>query len=580
MNTKRHARGSVLIASVMILTGTLIVGLGATLRWTLSGYRGAVNRTERTRMLYAADSGAEYALAWLRTYTRAFQTHPHSADYARITAEFAEIVSNEFPRDMRLAKFDFIESAAYQVNSVTDSLYRGARASIKPIQVRVGFELVDDTSTYVEVCETIEARSFSIFEYGVFVDGDLMINSDKKMRIMGAVHANGVLRLGTRAAADGLVLGSYVTSASNIYNCSQPTKTTINYDDDGSGHSMTDYLGYKLDSDHPYWKVLSTMIWRGRVMSWEHGMPRLMLPLPYAQSNPRILIEPPHPSDNEFVAEARYANRAALRIMGDNIQRFNPSTSNFTTIAQVGSSSVNSWLSTNKYFWNNTINGFVTPMDIDVGAFRTWAQANAPVFYNDEARAGVLYISISNKPGTAVRLTNGASLPNPIIAGVTNGFTVVTENPLYLLGHYNSYTECPACVISDSLTVLSSNWDDDEHLVVDSPRGSVKNTRYLTSMITGQATNINTFTAESWFGGIEDLPKYIEDWKGTGASGNKEIRGTICSIWPSKYELTNLVDPDAGPNRLWWYDSTFAYPPGAPRFHEFVPDEWARSATR
>lgn len=574
-------RGSALLTVVLVLLATLIVGMSALLKWSMAGYRQAINRSRRTKMLYVAESGCQYALAALQVYAKTYETHPTTADYMRITQEFTHLASNQLPPEFRLVKYHFTEGAVYTTNSLADSLYRGARASVKPIYVSVGVEHIADTNIYAEVIQTIEARSFSIFEYGVFVDGDLMINSDKKMEIDGAVHANGVLSLGTRSAQYGLYLKKHVTSASNIYCVSAPEKVAINYNDT-QAKNMTDLLGQKLDSDHPYWTPLALLQWRGRVLSWVHGVPRLTLPIPNAENDPRAIIDPPRPDDPEPLAQARYANRAAVRIMpGGEVQVYSGTASNFVTVARVGDASVSSWLATNKYFWNNALNTFVRPLDIHVGNFRTWALANArDAFFSNSLRAGILYIAITNSPSFTVRLTNGSSLPNPVINGVSNGFTVATDNPLYILGNYNDTTKCPASIISDALTVLSSDWKDSEHLTTNSPCGTAKNTSYLTSMLTGQTTNMNTFTAETWFGGIEDLPKYIEDWRGTGESGNKEIRGTIAALWASKWERLNAVDPAAGPNRLWWYDPKFGYPPGAPRFHEFVPKEWRRSARR
>ncbi len=578
---RARPRGSALLTVVLVLLATLIVGMSALLKWSMAGYRQALNRSRRTKMLYTAESGCQYAMAALQVYAKAYETHPTTSDYVRIIEEFIHVASNQLPPEFRLVKYEFTEGAVYGTNSLADSLYRGARASVKPIYVSVGVEHIADTTIYAEVTQMIEARSFSIFEYGVFVDGDLMINSDKKMEIDGSVHANGVLSIGTRGAQLGLHLKKAVTSASNIYAISSPEKTGINYTDT-QYKFMTDLLGQKLDSDHPYWTQLALLQWRGRVMSWVHGMPRLTLPIPNAENDPRVLIEPPHPDDTDAIAQARYANRAAVRIMPDgDVQVYSEASAGFTTVARVGDSAVSSWIDTNKYFWNNALNAFVRPLDIHVGNFRTWALANArDAFFSNSLRAGILYVAISNSPSFNVRLTNGSSLPNAVINGVSNGFTLATDNPVYVLGNYNDTTKCPASIISDAITVLSSDWKDSEHLSTNSPCGSAKNTSYLTSMLTGQTTNMNTFTAETWYGGIEDLPKYIENWSGTGASGNKEIRGTIAALWASKWERNNLVVPEAGPNRLWWYDPKFGYPPGAPRFHEFVPKEWRRSAKR
>ncbi|NLF39031.1 hypothetical protein GX586_06265, partial [bacterium] len=378
---------------------------------------------------------------------------------------------------------------------------------------------------------------------------------------------------------DGMRLTSHVTCASNVYNVANPGKTVIDSDPYGACHAMTDMYGEKLDSAHPFWKQLALVTWQGRVQSWEHGVVPVRPLAPCVTSDPRLLIDPP-PQTNESAdtASARFAGRAAVRIVESGaIEAYDGPSTQFVAIAHVGDAGVSAWLATNRCFWNNTISNFVTPLDIDVGGFTAWAEANAPAFNTDPARAGILYVSLSNKPGAAVRLTNGASLPCAVINGVTNGFMVVTANPLYLRGHYNVNTECPACVMADSVTVLSSAWDDDSHLAAGSPRGTAGSTRYLTSIVTGQATNINADTAAEWFGGIDNLPKRIEHWQSTPGPGVQEIRGTICPLWPSKYELNNMVVPGDGPDRTWWLEAALGYPPGAPRLFEFVSNDLRRS---
>jgi len=67
----------------------------------------------------------------------------------------------------------------------------------------------------------------------------------------------------------------------------------------------------------------------------------------------------------------------------------------------------------------------------------------------------------------ALRLVNGAntSMTNNL---PTPGFTVASENPVYVLGNYNAYTGSNgfngphsfSAVIADAVTLLSNAWDD------------------------------------------------------------------------------------------------------------------------
>ena len=72
----------------------------------------------------------------------------------------------------------------------------------------------------------------------------------------------------------------------------------------------------------------------------------------------------------------------------------------------------------------------------------------------------------------AVRVMNGATVPtNGPSATQAQGFTLATINPLYVWGNYivqtlrirgspNVSAAYPAALVSDAITVLSSNWVD------------------------------------------------------------------------------------------------------------------------
>src|ERR1035437_2782584 len=77
-------------------------------------------------------------------------------------------------------------------------------------------------------------------------------------------------------------------------------------------------------------------------------------------------------------------------------------------------------------------------------------------------------VPLSGTPLPAVRVVNGAQLPNP--GGSTAGFTVATPFPMYVKGNYNSQDSTgsalgtnntthtyPAALMADSITVLSAN---------------------------------------------------------------------------------------------------------------------------
>lgn len=607
MKTNRTSapRGTALLVSIVVLSATLMVASGALLKCSIAGYRNAANRTQRIRMLYTAEAGCQYALAYFNIYSGTYETHPGSADFERIVQQFCQIATNMFTtnlvaNDMKLSQFSVEEGSVYSTNGYApgDSVFPGMRASVKPITVKVGIQQISDPSVYVEIDQIIESRSFSIYEYGLFTDTSTKIFTDKGMTIAGAVHCNGILSL----AQDGgqkLVFSNYVTCASNIY-CLTDGGSVIICNGGNIGKPMIDASGAKLDSSNPFWKSQALSTWSGRVKSWVHGIPVLALPIPGAANDPRILIDPPRSNDTSAIADTRYANRAAVRILDDRVEKWTPTGYVYVTslAACSGWATTNNTSGTASRIWDNRLNRFVYPLNINVVNFKDWANANVSTPFNtDPTVGGTLYVFRTNQHPlySVVKLWNGASIPRTIIGGTTNGFSVFTGLPLYIQGDYNSDTAVPAATMADACTVLSAAWKDSEHSVSGSPITKVANTKFFTAIVAGQCTNLDqtvgTFepVGDGWnvvpgesgvfYGGIEDLPGYIEDWQGTGASGNKEIRGTIASFFTSKWQSNVLIDPECSPNRFWRYDPNFAYPINTPRFYEFAPTRWIRVAT-
>lgn len=577
MKTNRtQPKGTALLVSVVVLGATLMVATGALLQFSMDGYRKACNRTKRIRMLYTAEAGCQYALAYFNIYSKAYEEHPGPVDFSNIVLQFCQIATSMFitnivANDMNLVKFEVTGGAIYKTNgyAVGESIFPGMRASVKPITVKVGIEQRSDTNNYVEVNQIIESRSYSIFEYGVFTDCNTRLLTDMGMTIQGAVHCNGVLSLGQEGGQD-LVIEDFVTCASDIFCITAGNSVKIHNAVDVE-KAMTDAFGNKLDSSHPFWKTQALSIWGGRVKSWVHGIPVLKLPIPFVGDNPRILIDPPATNDNSAVSSARYANKAAIRIMNNVVEKWNGSA--YVPVTTV--SAIPGVIHTNR-IWDNRLNRFVNMYNVNVANLEAWIKANVNnPFYTDAIKGGTIYMFSTNKH-TAYKLYNGASIPTPVISGTSNGFTVVSGIPIYIQGDYNKTTLAPAATMADAVTILSAKWDDGAHQVSNSPATKVANTAYYTAIIAGQCTNNNIGTGDKFYGGIEDLPGYLEDWQGTGESDNKTIQGTIASFFSSLYQAEQDLDPDLSPNRIWRFNPDFAYPIQAPRFYEFVPTRWVR----
>ena len=178
------------------------------------------------------------------------------------------------------------------------------------------------------------------------------------------------------------------------------------------------------------------------------------------------------------------------------------------------------------------------------------------------------------------------------------GFTVASENPVYVQGNYNSDNTDPfwnnpppavvadinhsaAAVISDAVTLLSNNWSDTNSML--NPlnlAGRAPNTPTYYRLAIAGGKNINfpqpAGTGQDFGtdGGVHNFLRYIETW---GGSGGLFYRGSLVSLYYSQYatgtfKCCNLVY--GPPPRNYYFDTAFLdpakLPPGTPMLQDVV----------
>jgi len=265
-----------------------------------------------------------------------------------------------------------------------------------------------------------------------------------------------------------------------------------------------------------------------------------------------------------------------------------------------------------------------SPWDID-GTTGTQGQWNGVVYVDVETdtTAGAGWKSISDIPytnpignasggltgtETAVRLEDGMTLPARY-AGANSqdyGFSLATNAPVYVVGHYNSdgtlpgggapsstqvmtpdASEVPAMVVGDSVDILSANWWNAPDLVhyPNDPNGypgadatittsaggygsepTATNTEIAAAFIAGNvATVTGTYT---YSGGVENYMRLVENWGGI----DLRYRGSIVGLYASSVATGKWPNTSGStyqaPTRQWGYDNEFGvnhlYPPGSP----------------
>jgi Tfp pilus assembly protein PilX len=174
------------------------------------------------------------------------------------------------------------------------------------------------------------------------------------------------------------------------------------------------------------------------------------------------------------------------------------------------------------------------------------------------------------------------------------GFTVASENPVYVQGNYNSGPSDPfwtggtsatphsaAAIIADAVTLLSNSWTDANSLNnPTNPAGRVANTTTYYRMAVAGGKNvpfpIPAFAGVSkdfgTDGGLHNFLRYLENWNTT-----LYYNGSLVSMYYSEYDTgtfkccTTVYGP---PTRSYAFDIQFLnpanLPPGTPMFQDVV----------
>jgi hypothetical protein len=421
-----------------------------------------------------------------------------------------------------------------------------------------------------------------VFFFAIFYDQLLEFSDSPTILVNGFVHANGSIDTGPGQGAS-QIFSQTVTTAGTI---SSPA----------NGGLASNYW-----SNEVYFNGNPPMI---------TNTPPFVSPV--GTNNPHVIIEIPPANENpdSTLGQERFFNEAdVVLIVSNTLAGTNPSVritlqTSYNGSDPGGDSSKEFFHLTNAtpiYLDTNSViqlpflsltntfadqresqtNMFVT--QIDVGAYAAWLATNAAVegkfFYG---LAPILYVADRRNLGTnklaVVRLVNGSELPyNDSI-----GFTVATQNPLYVQGNYNVTVDdshfalslgsttngstVPAALIADAITILSSNWQDGQSGESYGVRGLAANMTVNAALVVGNVPSTGT-TTTTYSGGVQNLTRFLEDWSNSDFVLNTSL---VC-LFSSEMATNQFQFPGAyfnPPVRQWGFDVTFLnlsrLPPGTP----------------
>jgi hypothetical protein len=284
----------------------------------------------------------------------------------------------------------------------------------------------------------------------------------------------------------------------------------------------------------------------------------------------RELIEPPNTyvdpltqvitstgalPDPTPIADRRLYNKAGIRIRVTGAT-YTVTAANGTTLTPAQVNALKSSL-TQQTIYDRREGKNVDLTTLNLSTAKT--TLNAVAGFND-----ILYIDDVSGTGytdpKGIRLTNGSTLP-------TGGLTVASQNPVYIQGDYNtSGPRLSSAVFADGVTILSNNWSDSnssEALNKRKASATTVNTAIVAGYMSSGWTNPATGASYGYSGGLNNFPRFLEDWKSkTFTYVGSMIELFTSQIGTGEWDTGSIYVP---PNRVWSFDSNFIDnpPPGS-----------------
>lgn len=577
-STPQKNRAYALMITVILTAVTLLV-LAATLRLTSGECRLTGRHNLYNSAVAAAEGGTERVIAQMERdfLNQAVSTNltsygsliPDQTTWPR-RYQFSDGRGNN--NKARVTSNGSTVGTNLPTWAVLNSTYRGLYGLVTPYQVSSRATTMNLPETVsATVSQDFQLALIPVFQFAIFYNMDLEINPGPDMDITGKVHSNANLYTAPGATLRYL---SDVTFVNNYYRNRHP--------DDPNQSTGKDpvYLG---DPTGP--KVASSMV------------------LPVGTNNSpgaitAILDVPPFGEDpNNPMAKLRFYNNADLIVSNSPSGVVTVTLgkwSNFTPLKPDNGSTYSYVTSVSYYDYREKKT--VQATQIDVAKFKTWVANTSSTGgsgWNTQAKNNLnhelnsVYVS-DNRPGsssllTAVRVANGGSLPN-------DGLTVATPQPLYVFGNFNlnngdtkpgltntSLTK-PAALIGDSVTILSSKWSDSNNSGTALNSRTAADTTVNAALLSGIVTSKTTSGVKHYSGGVENFPRFLENWSGSTITYN----GSMVVMFPSRYATNFWVDPGTyynAPTRKWAFDVNFLsqnrMPPMTPSVRKLIRGTWA-----
>ncbi len=548
MTTRKNQEGQTIVLAYVAVVVITVLG-GALLNHSFSTNRDAAVQQLQADVLYMAEGGLEDAIGRFASAIANFQIDANIAQYPA-----AGVLTTNFTGGGSAS------STVNEAEPVPRAVADPDGVSIFEKSYRVRTTVTHPTNNMaITLNQIVKRRIIFTFQHAIFYDKDLEWLPGPDMTLSGRVHSNSDIYIGSNTLLT--VDNEYLRAAGKLYNRRKDSSAGMggNVQIKRAGSSPAVFpamLG--LDSDSPTWLTESQTRWNGTVKTDVHGVTKRAVPVV-----------------GSTAPGGFYDLNADVKVVNGTITKGGIALIEGTDIP-LGT------ITTTTTFYNNREGKTVKMTEINLRKLAGYADTDTttPSFPNRLPANGLLYATrtdalSSQQPG--IRLVNGQVIERAA------GLTVVTNDPVYIQGHFNIPVDSdgngtldklkkPTAVIADAVNLLSVNWND-----ANSGASLGSRVAQPTTVNAAFIAGIKQTSPGNYNGGLENYPRFHENWTGKTLS----ITGSFVSLWDSQIAVGNWVYGGSqymAPIRSWHYDTSFSsgtnVPPFTPYAVEIVKGAW------
>ena len=568
-----NQRGIVLVLSLLVMTILSVLGL-AFLATARTEDAIAVNYRNHTAAFYAAEAGLESGVSTLKSLLGVGL--PSAADLAGITPAALSDPSYTFDsfqvRQVRTTPYN---------TTLTTGAYAGLNAQTTPFEITAS--VTGPRGSRAQMSQTINYMQIPLFQFGAFYGKgvDFEVYAGPVFTFDGRIHANSDIYLAD-SASNGMFYDSSITAVGNFYRhrkdkacCTRQGNPDIK--DGGGAYQSLDFDRQvkNISADGRTWEAGDVDYWRtealsrfgGKVQDSAMGVQEIIPPIPDVLYDPdnadvssHLMIEKGDAGDSPELKDAKLYYEADLIIEKEKAY---DQAGNEVKIDKCKDAEGKKAVRKEK-FYDAREKQEMEVTQIDVGALTACGLM---------PKNGILYATANEKESSpnkedGIRLVNGAELPS-------QGLTVVSENPVYVQGDYNTVNKVPAAVLADAITVLSNAWGPIDY----DDKGEDKTSERKATETTVNAAFALGPHAEAEPGAgngeFNNVIRFLEDWNYV----NFNYKGSVVALWHSQQATTpwRASGYYRPPIRNWGYDTLFDtdQPPGAPIGTIITRGQWS-----